>query len=79
MTKADDGTWSLTTPPGAPGFQYYWFLVDGVQVNDPGSETYFGYSRETGGVEIPGEVEVDFFDPKVVPHGQVRMTGITRR
>ena len=30
MARADDGTWSVTTPPAVPGFHYYWFLVDGV-------------------------------------------------
>src|SRR3954470_24819276 len=43
MTKNADGLWSVTTPPAVPGFHYYWFMVDGVQMNDPGSETYFGY------------------------------------
>ena len=36
MTRGDDGTWSVTTPPAVPGFHYYWFLVDGVAMNDPG-------------------------------------------
>ena len=42
MTKGADGTWSVTIAPPVPGFHYYWFVLDGVQVNDPGSETYFG-------------------------------------
>src|SRR5437868_11316719 len=37
MAKAEDGAWTITTPPAAPGFHYYWFLVDGLQVNDPSS------------------------------------------
>jgi 1,4-alpha-glucan branching enzyme len=39
MTRSEDGTWSVTIPPAVPGFHYYWFLVDGVIVNDPGSES----------------------------------------
>ncbi|MGO9270006.1 MAG: alpha/beta hydrolase [Terriglobia bacterium] len=71
MTKGDDGVWSVTTPPAVPGFHYYWFLLDGVAVNDPGSETYFGYGKETSGIEVP-ERGVNFYDAKDVPHGEVR-------
>ena len=85
MSKGDDGTWTITTAPAVPGFHYYWFIVDGVAVNDPGSETFFGWGRQTGGVEIP-EPGVDFYDAKDVPHGEVRsmwyhsrITGAARR
>src|SRR5215510_10912534 len=30
MARAEDGTWSATIGPVAPGFHYYWLLVDGV-------------------------------------------------
>jgi 1,4-alpha-glucan branching enzyme len=50
MTKGTDGTWSVTTPPAVPGFHYYWFVLDGVPVNDPASRAYFGYGKETGAV-----------------------------
>src|SRR5580765_1026935 len=53
MTREQDGTWSITTPPAVPGFHYYWFLVDGVIVNDPGSETFFGWGRQSSGVDVP--------------------------
>src|SRR3954447_5543203 len=85
MKRSEEGTWTVTTPPAVPGFHYYWFLVDGVAVNDPGSETYFGYGKQTGGVEVP-EKGVDFYDVKDVPHGEVRarwyrsrVTGAWRR
>ncbi len=71
MTKASDGTWSVTTPPLVVGFHYYSFVVDGVAVNDPGSETFFGGDRESSGIEIP-EPGVDYYDVKDVPHGEVR-------
>ena len=71
LTKSDDGTWSLTTPPVVPGFHYYWFLVDGVIVNDPASETFFGWSRQSSGIDVPGP-DSDFYAAKNVPHGQVR-------
>src|SRR5262245_7038800 len=85
MERSSDGTWTVTTPPAAPGFHYYWLLVDGVAVNDPGSETYFGWGKQTSGVEVP-EAGADFHDVKAVPHGQVRafwyhskVTGAPRR
>jgi len=71
MTRDADGVWTVTTPPAAPGFHYYWLLVDGFNANDPSSETYFGYGRPTSGIEVP-EAGVDFYLPKNVPHGGVR-------
>jgi enterochelin esterase-like enzyme len=85
MERGEDGTWTVTTPPAVPGFHYYWLVVDGVSVNDPGSETFFGYGKPTSGVEVPEE-GVDFYDVKDVPHGEVRalwyhsrVTGAPRR
>ncbi len=71
MTKGDDGLWTFTSPKIVPGFHYYGFLVDGVLMNDPGTDTYFGTSKPTSGIEIP-EKGVDFFHAKDVPHGEVR-------
>src|SRR5262245_52484774 len=71
MTRSTDGTWTITTPPAVPGFHYYWFVVDGVAMNDPGSETFFGWGKQTSGVDVP-EKGVDFYDVKDVPHGEVR-------
>lgn len=72
MTRAEDGTWSITTPPAVPGFHYYWFLIDGAVVSDPASETYFGWGRECSALEVP-ENDVDFYAAKDVPHGDVRI------
>ena len=72
MSRGEEGTWSVTTPPAVPGFHYYWFTVDGLRVNDPASYTFFGWARETSGIEVP-ETGVDFYNPKSdVPHGSVR-------
>lgn len=71
LVKDTAGNWNAIIPSAGPGFHYYWFIVDGVRVNDPGSDTYHGYSRPTGGIEIPTPDE-DFFKPKNVPHGEVR-------
>jgi enterochelin esterase-like enzyme len=71
MTRSDDGFWSVTTPPAVPGFHYYSFLIDGAQVSDPASETYFGYGRQSSGVEVP-EAGADYYAIQDVPHGAVR-------
>jgi enterochelin esterase-like enzyme len=72
MTRASDGLWTVTIPPAVPGFHYYWFLVDGAIVNDPASESYFGWARQSSGIDIP-EMGVDFYGPRDVPHGEVRI------
>jgi enterochelin esterase-like enzyme len=84
MTRGEDGVWTLTSPPIVPGFHYYALVVDGVRVNDPASDTFFGTGRPTSGIEIP-EPGVDFYHAKDVPHGEVRsrwykstVTGQTR-
>jgi len=71
MMRDAEGTWSVTIPPAVPGFHYYWLLVDGVPVNDPSSETFFGYGRQTSGVEVP-EPGADYYAACDVPHGEVR-------
>jgi len=85
MQRSPDGTWSATVGPVQPGFHYYWLLVDGVPANDPSSETYFGWGRQSSGVEVP-DAALDFYDAREVPHGDVRIhwyrsgtTGQTRR
>src|SRR5215510_1381783 len=72
LTRGEDGVWTVTTPPVVPGFHYYWFMVDGLRVNDPSSYSWFGWARETSGIDIP-EPGVDFYAAKQdVPHGEVR-------
>jgi enterochelin esterase-like enzyme len=71
MVKAEDGTWSATIPPQVPGFHYYSLVIDGVHVNDPASETFFGSSHESSGIEIP-EKGVDYYQIQDVPHGAIR-------
>jgi enterochelin esterase-like enzyme len=71
MTKDAGGFWTVTIPPQVPGFHYYSLVIDGVAVNDPGSETFYGTSRSSSGIDIP-EAGVDFYQIKDVPHGEVR-------
>jgi enterochelin esterase-like enzyme len=85
MTRDEKGVWTVTTPPAVPGFHYYWLVVDGFAANDPSSETFYGYGKESSGIEVP-EKGVDFYDVKDVPHGEIhiawyhsKVTGLWRR
>jgi enterochelin esterase-like enzyme len=69
--KDDKGFWTATTEPVAPGFHYYRVFIDGAEVNDPASETFYGTGKMTSGIEVP-EKGVDYYMPKNVPHGEVR-------
>jgi enterochelin esterase-like enzyme len=72
-TKDDSGNWIATTDPQVAGFHYYWMSVNGVRVNDPASEVFFGCGRMTSGIEIPeaGD-EGNYYQWQDVPHGDVR-------
>ncbi|MDE2507744.1 MAG: hypothetical protein KGM43_11075 [Planctomycetota bacterium] len=58
-TRSDDGYWTAVTDPQVPGFHYYGVVIDDVMLNDQGSETFYGTSRESSGIEIP-EKGVEF-------------------
>ena len=72
MIKGADGFWTVTIPPAEPGLHNYFIVVDGFQSNDPGSQTFPGYSLSCSAVEIP-DPNADFYDTKAVPHGDVRI------
>ena len=72
MTKSADGIWTATIGPVQPGFHYYWLLVDSVPANDPSSETYFGWARQSSGIDVP-DPSLDFYEPRNVPHGDVHV------
>jgi len=61
LTKDAEGYWSVTTPPIVEGFHYYFIYVDGVEVPDPGAQTFFGTARWISGIEIPSPVPEDSF------------------
>ncbi|MDX9948114.1 MAG: alpha/beta hydrolase-fold protein [Bacteroidales bacterium] len=71
LTKDEDGFWTGVTKPLDPGFHYYTLKINGVDVADPSSESFFGAGRIMSGMEIP-EKGVDIYDIKNVPHGEVR-------
>ncbi len=70
MVKGDDGVWTYTSAPQAPGYHNYWMVVDGAIVLDPGTNAFIGYGHMCNGFEVP-EPGVDFYDLKDIPHGNV--------
>lgn len=72
-TKDKDGVWSIETEPLVVGFHYYFVNVDGARLTDPNSMSYFGYTANAGGIEVPEGPEGDYYRfDKNVPHGQIR-------
>lgn len=72
-TKDIDGIWTIETTPLVVGFHYYFVNVDGARLTDPNSQSYFGYTLNAGGIEVPEGPEGDYYRfDKNVPHGQVR-------
>jgi enterochelin esterase-like enzyme len=71
MVRDEKGFWAVTIPPAVPGFHYYWLSVDGFACNDPSTFTYFGWNKESSGIEVPDQT-LEFYDIKDVPHGDVR-------
>lgn len=73
MQRDANGVWTGVSDPLVVGFHYYFFLVDGVQIVDPASDTFFGCCRQSGGIEIPEGPEGDYYRPQPgVSKGQVR-------
>jgi enterochelin esterase family protein len=71
LTKGEDGAWVGTTRPLDEGFHYYRINIDGADVPDPGSKSFYGAGRWGSAIEIPAQDE-DFYAVKDVPHGQLR-------
>ena len=56
-----------------PCFHYYFVTVDGARLTDPNSQSFFGYTLNAGGIEVPEGPEGDYYRfDKNVPHGQIR-------
>jgi enterochelin esterase-like enzyme len=71
MTKDEKGVWTGVSDPQDEGFHYYQLNIDGAQVPDPGTISFYGASRWGSGIEIPAK-DQDFYSLKDVPHGQLR-------
>ena len=73
MQRDEKGLWTGVTEPLVVGFHYYFFWVDGVQINDPACDTFFGCCRQSSGIEVPEGSEGDYYRPQQeVTKGQVR-------
>ncbi len=73
LVKNADGEWHGITQPLTPGFHYYFLVIDDVPVADPASESFYGCSMLSSGVEIPYPEGDTRFYISDVPHGDVRM------
>ncbi len=69
LQRADDGVWSASVGPVAPGVYRYSFLVDGMRVADPRNPAASQSLRFVQSmVAVPG---LDYQDVREVPHGSV--------
>ncbi len=73
LTRNAEGEWHGITEPLTPGFHYYFLIIDGMQVADPASESFYGCSMNSSGVEIPYPDGDKRFYIADVPHGDIRM------
>jgi enterochelin esterase family protein len=76
MTKGSDGVWDITIGPISPEVWIYNFRIQGVDMPDPSNISLMPRAAGTGAVssfvEVPGDGPA-FYDPRPVPHGEVRM------
>ncbi|HSW50738.1 MAG TPA: alpha/beta hydrolase-fold protein, partial [Bryobacteraceae bacterium] len=54
------------------GFHYYGLLIDGAQVADPATYTFFGSNWWNSALEVPERSGGEYYQTQDVPHGQVR-------
>ena len=71
MEKQADGFWIVTTSALVAGLHYYTIIIDGAEVSDFGSHSFFGGSKHASAVEVP-ERGSTYYAIQDVPHGQVR-------
>ena len=66
--KQDNGVWTITVPDVRPGLYRYHFVVDGVQVYDPRSET----TTQNSALAVVEPDGTEFFSyDRDIPHGSV--------
>jgi enterochelin esterase-like enzyme len=74
MTKDATGVWSVKVGPVKPDIYPYSFLVDGIQVMDPGNVNFFPNERfKSSLVDIPGDTPL-IHSMQDVPHGTITYT-----
>ena len=72
LAKGEDGAWwGTTSGPMDEGFHYYHIFIDGGTFNDPGTENFYGSTRQESGIEIPAHDRA-FYEERNIPHGNVQ-------
>ena len=73
LKKQKDGAWMGTTLiPEDEGFHYYTLSIDGMQVVDPGTNSYYGGARWMGGVEVPAHDDAFYAERTDIEHGNIQ-------
>jgi len=70
MVKNSEGVWEVATDSLTEGFHYYSLIIDGLEVADPASETFYGMGRMASGIEVPFSGD-DYYAAKNVAHGEI--------
>lgn len=74
LKKQNDGSWMGTTLlPEDEGFHYYTISVDGAQVLDPGTNSYYGGSRWMSGIEVPAHDQAFYANRTDIEHGNMQL------
>ena len=73
MAKDSDGLWRIELGPVEPGFYFYSFEVDGVQMIDPSNrDIHLSMGPNASTLVVPGEPPL-FYEEQAVSHGTVHM------
>ena len=70
MQKDEKGFWNIVMSNLKPGYQVYWMMVDGTEIEDPGSDIFYSNGYRSV-LEVPASDEANY-SAKKVPHGDVR-------
>ncbi len=74
LKKQQDGSWMATTLlPEDEGFHYYTLNIDGAQVLDPGTNSYYGGSRWQSGIEVPAHDDAFYANRTDIEHGNMQL------
>ena len=73
MRLEDNGMWSCITDSLSEGFHYYSLLIDGANVADPASDSFYGCGMMSSGIEVPYLNDRQCFSVSDIPHGVIRM------
>lgn len=71
MAEDTSGLWNVIIPNPPVGYQVYWIIVDGTEVQDPGTDIYYSNGYR-GVLEVPSPDEEAFYNPQNVSHGDTR-------